>query len=448
MAQRIVLRRILGTPTALCISLGVAVGSGIFRTPGDIAGLLGDPRLIVLAWIVGGFIILLQGMVTAELATRFPRAGGEYVFLREAYGDFVAFFFGWAYTVFVIGAGCAPIALAFGDFACELFGWPGSRCGYIAAAAIVSITGINVIGLRAGAGVQNALTLLKAASLAVVAALGLIYGRSDFASAATAADATTTTAGMFLAALLPVLWSYDGTTDSVKMAEEIRDVRRALPRAVIGATLSLTVLYALFNVSLLRVAPASELAGVASAPGEAMRRLFGESGRLTMLVVAMLVCLGSLSSTIPATIRVTFALARDGLAFSFLARMSRSQSPVPALLSVSCISIAFVLNRSFSAVLDIYFFASAVLFALTYGSLLLFRMKEKEFPAHAFRCPMGRVVAAVLILFQAALAGSIAYRQPRDALYTLGLLVFLGALYLLWKRPKRKGEDVPRMEIV
>lgn len=438
------LRRILGTPTALLIGMGVAIGSGIFRTPGDVAGPLGSSWLTALVWALGGFIMLLQGMVTAELATRFPQAGGEYVYLREAYGEFVAFFFGWAYTVFVIGGGAATIALAFGDFTCNLIGLDQAATdrysGLFATTAIALVTGVNAIGLRAGAGTQNLLTSLKIVSLVAIVVAGFAFSSRAVMPATTEAAAPPSlTAGTFLAALLAVLWSYDGTTESVKMAEEIKDVRRALPFAVIGSAVALTVLYVAVNLALMRVVPPSEMAGLESVPGEAMSRLFGATGRTAILVVAMLVCLGSLSSTILATIRVTFALARDGLTFRCMARMSRSQAPVPALVVVAVFSTLLVLNRNFQQVLDIYFFASAFLFGLAYASLIVFRRREAEFPAHVYHCPFGVLQAILLVVIHLAIAVNIAIGSPRDAVYTAVLLAVFGALYFVWKLATRRG---------
>lgn len=429
------LKRILGTPTALLIGMGVAIGSGIFRTPGDVADRLQAPGLIILAWVLGGVVVLLQGMVTAELATRFPKAGGEYVFLREAYGEFVAFFFGWAYTVFVIGGGAATIALAFGDFMCELLPALGGLSGPLAAGAIVTVTAVNAVGLRAGAGTQNVLTSVKILALLGVIVIGFAFGAGTSTSVV---EPTPTPTGsgvaLFIGAMLPILWSYNGTTDSVKLAEEIKNVRRALPLAIIGSAVALTVIYTAFNAALMRVVPPAEMGGLASVPGEAMARLFGASGRAAILVAAMLVCLGSLSSTVLATVRVTFALARDGLAFRFMSHMSKSQAPVPALIVVAGFSVVLVLNRNFEEVLSIYFLASAFLFGLSYASLIVFRLRDRDFSPHIFRCPCGILLAVILILIQLALAVSITLQSPVDAGYTVLLLGVFGLLYFVWKR--------------
>jgi len=441
------LRRLVGAGTALLLGMGVAIGSGILRTPGDVASALPSAGWILLVWVVGGLIVTVQGLVTAELATRYPEAGGEYVFLREAYGEFVAFFFGWAYTVFIIGGGAAAISLAFGDFACELWSLDPKRAGVMAAIAIVAVTGVNSIGLRAGAGVQNTLTSVKILALLAIIAVGLVLGdkpwasTNDSGSGQGAVTASPIGLQVLLVGLLPVLWSYNGTTDAVKLAEEVKDVRRALPLAVIGSTVALIVIYAGVNVALLRVVPAPEMGGLTSVPGEAMSRLFGPAGRTGMLIAGMVVCLGSLSSTVLATIRVTFALARDGLTFRILARMSKSQAPVPALWAVAVFSIVLVLNRNFTKVLDIYFFASAILFGLSYASLIVFRWRDREKRRDVFRCPFGIVLAAFLILFQGALAWDIARHNTGDVIYTLGLLGGLAIFYLVWKAfPRRRTE--------
>jgi len=337
----------------------------------------------------------------------------------------------------VIGAGSAVIAIAFGDFACDFFGLPTTCAGLLAAAAIIAVTGVNVMGLRTGANTQNALTILKILALLMIVVAGFTWGSCSFSQNAAAASRPISP-GAFLGALLPVFWSYDGTTDSVKLAEEIRDVRRALPMAVAGSAVSLTVVYVLVNLAMLRVMPAHEMTGLASVPGAAMERLFGQKGLAAISIAAMLVCLGSISSTIPATVRVTFALARDGLTFRGLAKMSEGQAPVPALLVVGGIATLFALLRNFTQVMGIYFLAATVLYGLSYASLIVFRRRESEMPAHVFRCPWGPALAVVAIAVQLSIGIYIAIESPKDALYTLALLVFLAGLYLIW--PKHKPE--------
>jgi len=429
----------LGVWTALFVGMGVAIGAGIFRVPGEVALALQVPWLITLAWLLGGIVNLAQGLVTAELATRHPRAGGEYVYLREAYGEFAAFFFGWAFTIFVVGGGAASIAAALGDFVVALWRLDDVWSGYAAAIAIVAVTVVNALGLRVGATVQNILTVVKVAALVIVIVVGLGWGREPLA--ASAAGVTTgqaVGASAMLVGFMTAWWPYLGTTDVAMLAEEVKDVRRTMPIALVVSSVALMGLYVLFNVALLRVVPAAEMGAYDSVPGEAMARMFGEGGRTGMLLVAILVCLSTLSSTVLATIRVTFALARDGLAFRFMSRMSPAQAPVAALVVVGAASAALVLIRDFTQILSIYFLAAAILFGLNYGSLIVFRLRESEVPGDVFRCPFGIVLAAALIVLEVALGVNIIVTRPGDALGTLVFLVVLGAAYFVWKSIDRR----------
>lgn len=443
------LQRLLGPATAFLIGLGVAVGSGIFRTPGQIAAELGSPLFVVLAWVFGGLFVLASSLVSAELATRFPEAGGEYVYLREAYGDFCAFLFGWGYSVFIIGGGAAIIAVALGEAVAQILGVGAMNANLIGVVAIVVVISVNALGLRAGAGLQNGLTAAKVVALIGVALLALLLGDggTDWTAPIALAPGRTSAIAAFLAALPPVLWTYEGSTDAVKMAEEIKDVRRDLPRALVGSALALTVLYVLVNLACMAAMTPAEMGNVRFVPNEVMLRLFGPIGRQSMEVLAIVVLAGALSSTVLTTVRVTYALARDGLAPRRLAQMSAHQAPVSALLAVGAIAVLFTAFRSFTQILSIYFLAAAILFGLAYASLIVFRVRDRHlgqpFPGDAFRCPAGPLLAGALIVVQVAMASLIVWEsfekrragEVPDSVYTLLLLTSFGATYfLLWRR--------------
>jgi len=437
--------RMIGPATAVFVGVGVAIGSGIFKAPGEIANYVGSPWTIMLVWLFAGLITLLQSLVTAELATRFPKAGGDYQFLKEAYGEFAAFFFGWSYTIFIIGGGAATIAAALGGFAAQLCGLEQTWAPPVfAVAAIVAVTAINAAGLRAGAITQNVLTVLK-----VLAVLGIAIGAFVLAGRVTpaACQPTQETGGLqgirlFLLALLPAFWSYSGATDTAKLAEEIKDVRRSLPRALVGGTLLLTGVYCVFNYALLAALPPAEMAGRESVPAAVFQQLSGFGIAELILLVSVLVCLGALSSTILSTVRVTFALARDGLAFRSLGRMSSNQAPVWSLIVICCIASAFASSRSFFEMLEIYFLAGAILYGMSYMSLIVFRLRDRRagraFPETAYRAPLGVLMAALLVLIELTLCASIIYSDWRngtyDSLWTLVLLAAMALLYCLWKR--------------
>lgn len=439
------LRRILGTATVVCVGVGGAIGSGVFRTPGEVAQYVRSPWIILGLWVAGGFITLIQSLVTAELATRFPKAGGEYQFLKEAYGDFAAFFFGWSCTVFIIGCGAATIAAALGDFCGELFGlrssWASPLFGCL---AIVCVTWVNASGLRSGAFAQNLLTLLKIVALLVIAGFAVWLADRVTPAAPLAAVATRPELGMgtLLLAFLPVFWSYTGATDVIRLAEEVKDVRRALPRAMFTTVVVLTVVYLLYNYALLCAMPPDVMAGEPSVHAMSLASLRGEAVRAGVLVASIVICLGSISSVFLASVRVTYALARDGLTFRVLGRMSRNQAPVASFVVIGAIACGFVVSRSFNGILRIYFLASAVLFGLTYLSLIVFRLRDRRagrpFPDGVYRAPVGLLLAAFLILFELAIAGSIIRSDwqsgSSDSLLTLALLAGMALFYVVWKR--------------
>jgi APA family basic amino acid/polyamine antiporter len=429
--------RVLGPTTAFLVGLGVAIGSGIFRTPALVAQELGSPAWILGAWAFGGVFVFLSGLVSAELATRYPEAGGEYVYLREAYGDFVAFFFGWGYSVFIIGGGAATIAAAAGEAGAELIGLDPGWARPLAALAVIGVVGINALGVKAGAGLQNALTGVKVLALVAVVVAAVLFGHAPTAwDRPLMLPEGRSLAAVLVAALPPVLWAYEGTTDAVKLAEEVEDPQRALPRALLGSALTLTVLYVGANAAYLAVLTPEQIAGSRFAANDVMAALFGPGGRRLMTALSLVVFLGALSATILATVRVTFALARDGLTFPIMARMSKAQAPVPALVAVGGIATLFTLARGFQQILNIYFLAAAVLFGLAYGSLIVFRRREARAGRvqGIFRCPAGPAVATALIGLQVAMAGLIITESPTDSLYTLLLLGAVAALYGVWRR--------------
>ncbi len=450
------LRGLLGPVTVVCVGVGGAIGSGIFATPGEAAAILSSPWLILLAWLVAGLITLLQTLVTAELATRFPKAGGEYQYLKAAYGDFAAFFFGWSFTVFIIGGGGGTIAAALGEFAAELLGmdqrWsaPVLGCG-----AVVAVTVVNALGLRTGAFAQNLLTILKiAALLAIGIGAIVVSGRLTPLPAVESAapGSPVATGGMleaFLLVLLPVFWSYAGATDSAKLAEEVKDVRRSLPLALLGSALLLTAVYCLYNYALLCAVSPAEMAGRRSVPALAFRGVEGLPISDLILLASVLICLGSISSVFLANVRVTYALARDGLTFSVLGRMSRGQAPVGSLIVGGAIACGFVWFRTFGEILRIYFMGSTVLFGLTYLSLIVFRWRDRQagrpFPDRVYQAPAGSLLAILLILMEVVIAASIIRSDLRektyDSLWTLALLAGLAMLYVVWIRVFPRHSD-------
>lgn len=425
------LGRVLGPATTLLVGVGVALGSGILRTPPLVAASLGSMPLILAAWALGGFIIFASSLVMAELATRFPESGGEYAWLREAYGPFVAFFFGWGYTIFVVGGGCATIAAAFGEAAVELTGdtlparaWAGL--------AVVLVTAANMYGLRAGAALQNTLTVGKI--LLVLAVTGLAFTLTPPTSSSAAAAASPGL-GAWVAALPSVIWAYAGSTDAVKLAGEVDDPARTLPRALLGATGVLMLVYLLVNGGFLYALGVEGLARSTLPAADVAGRVLGATGTLWVAGGSAAIFLGALSSTMLATVRVAWALGRDGFALEAMGEMNDRQAPVGALAVVGGIALVFALARDFEQILGIYFLATAILFGLVYLSLLVFRARDDgPPPAGVFVCPLPALWVGGLVIVQLAMAALVVWTSPEDAAATFGLLALVALGYRALRR--------------
>lgn len=459
---KVTLRRLVGATTIVAVGVGGAIGSGIFRTPGELAVYFKSPWVILGLWLLAGLLTLMQSLVTAELATRFPLAGGEYQYLKHAYGRFAAFFFGWSFTVFIIACGAGSIAAALGDFAAKLSGLEAHRSAssLFGCAAIVLVISVNCIGLRAGAFTQNALTLLKTLAVIGIAA-GAFYvsGRflpSEPATVTTQSAATSMSPlaafASFFQAMLLAFWPYTGATDPAKLAEETRDVHRAMPRALVTTVFILTGVYLTYNYALLCAMSPSDMAGRDDVHAVIFHGVTGAPVEALILLASILICIGSLSSVFLANTRVTFALARDGLTFSILARMSSRQAPTVSLIVCGAIACFFVLNRRFTEILNIYFMGSTVLFGLSYLSLIVFRLRDRKSgkgaPLTVYRMPFGIPTAGILVLIELGIAWSLVMGdidtwnkpdvEPRyDTLLSLALLPLLAICYLAW--PRRTG---------
>mgnify|MGYP006286698929 FL=1 len=434
------LERVLGVGTTALVGLGVAIGSGILRTPPVVAQQLRDPVWILVAWGLGGLAMLASSLVMAELATRFPRSGGEYAWLQAAYGRFTAFFFGWGYTVFIVGGGAGTIAAAFGDAAVELIGGTYPRAW--AGGAVIVVVLANMAGIRAGAAMQNLLTVLKVVIVLGVFGLALWAGAPP-AAASVAPVVTEPGLGAWILALPPVIWAYAGSTDAVKLGGEIRDPSRTIPRALFASIGSLALLYLLVNAGLLYALGVDGLAESELPVVEVTGRVLGPAGAGLVAAASSVVFLGGLSSTMLATVRVAWALGRDGLGFGFLGRMSPSQSPNGALAFVGAIAFSFAVFRDFESILGVYFLAGAILFGLVYASLLVFRARDPVGgpPQGVFRCPAPHLMVGLMLTVQGAMAIRLVLANPFDSLLTLGALAALAVLGYGWvvARVERDG---------
>jgi APA family basic amino acid/polyamine antiporter len=347
------LLRALGPITAISVVVGNVIGSGIFLKPGTIAAEGGRFPLIIGIWALGGVLCIFGALCIAELAAMLPRAGGLYVYLREAYGDTVAFLFGWTEALFSRPASIGALAVAFmGSFMLAL-GWKASDFTgvVLASALILGLAAINIVGVVWGGGLQLATAIIKAGFLAL---MGLIPFVVDFFAPSTvsfgnyATEVQPRQASLSLqigAVLLAVMWAYDGWHGITPLAEEVRSPQRTLPLALFGGIGILIVLYITANVAYHGVLTMNEMSAAGEHAAEhAMGKVAGHAGLKAVSLIILFSTFGAINSTLLQTPRITFAMGRDGLFFRSLGRVHANyRTPVISILLTSLVAIAMII---------------------------------------------------------------------------------------------------------
>ncbi len=413
------LARTLRTFDGLAMVVGIAVGAGIFRTPGLVAAQLGRPGLTFIAWVLGGAVGLLGAYVFAELATRHPAAGGKYAYAREAYGRRAGFVVGWVETG-IYSAAIAAVGVVSGEYLARLLAWPASRASALGAVLILLVTGLNLIGVSAGRWAQNLATTAKVlALLGVVVLAGFAGSGVGWMSSLPNAPAGLAIWGALAVAFQSVIWTYYGYSDAAKIAEEIDDPDRRLPRIFLFGILTVTALYLLLNAAFLQVLPIAKIAASTLVAGDVAEAIFGARAGTLMAALALVVVLASLNGNVFVTPRVVFGLARDGLAPSLLTRVNAGGTPWTSMILVASVAIALAATGTFEKLLALAI--ALVLVIDGFMVLVLFRLRRMGGRA-VFHVPLYPYLPLALLLIYVALFLGAAAQQPRVTAVALGVL--------------------------
>jgi APA family basic amino acid/polyamine antiporter len=422
------LKRSLRLFDGLAMVVGIVVGAGIFRTPGLVANQLGRPWLTFVAWVLGGALAFLGALIFAELATRLPRAGGKYVYAREAFGPRAAFVIGAVEGLALYPAAIAAIAVAAGEFFARLAGWPGQVSPLLGPAFVALFTAINLTGVATGRRVQNLVTAAKILALGGVVVLAFATGGGNGAGwhgALAGAPRGVAVWGALAVAFQSVIWTYYGSVEAAKIAEEVMEPERTLPRVFLLGIAVVTALYLLLNAAFLHVLPFEQIAGSSLVAGDVAAAIFGAKGGTVIAVLALLVVLASLNGNIFVTPRVLFGLARDGLAPAALARVNAGGTPGPAMAVVGAVAALLAATGTFSGLLSLAILLVLVIDGFTVAALFRLRARQPDAP---FRVPFYPFAPALFIAVYAVLFAGAALAQPRLALMTAAVLVGMWAL--------------------
>ena len=443
------LPRVLSLRHATSIVVGIIIGSGIFLVPQEMMVAVGSATRVYAVWIVGGLLSLAGALTYAEIGAARPAYGGEYAFLREAYGDMVAFLHMWTWLTIAKPASLASICAGlvrtlalfpvFGFFTHPALGF--LTWGQVAAlVALWSVTLLDIVGTRRAANVQLALTWLKVVLILLVAAICFFAA----GPLGTVQHFTTVFAGArggfggFMVALIAALWAYDGWSDVAPMAGEVERPQRNLPIALAGGTLTVAALYMLTNAAIQYVLPAASVAASERPAVSALERIFSAHHlgfAAELVAVGMLVSITSsfVGSSLSGA-RIPFAAARNGLFFRGIARVSpRFQTPAVSLVMQACLASVLVLALGrFQRLFSLAIFAEWITYGLAASTVFVFRRRDAERGiARPFSSPLYPVVPLLFILAAAVVTIFSVVDKPVDSL--LGILVIaLGVPVYVW----------------
>ncbi len=428
------------------IVMGGIVGSGIFINPYVVALRVHTPFLILGVWMLGGGLALLGAFIWAELASHLPGAGGQYLYLREAYHSSVAFLYGWVLLLVTQTGGMAAVAVTFGRYYREITGFSAGD-GPIAAVTLLGLTAINCFGVRAGSNVQSALMLLKAAAIAALVIVGILWGGGAVHALPLLDRPLSWGLGSAIgAAMIPVAFAYGGWQTSSFVAGEMRDPRRDLSRGLVAGVIGVIALYLAVNFVCLRVLGPDGLSTTHIPASSVMRRAVGERGAQWIAFGIAVSTLGFLSQGILTAPRVYYAMARDGLFFKSVGWLSpKTGVPVVAIVLQGVTATIIALSGRYEQILNYVVSVDFISFGLTAASLFVFRRRYRTSTGGLYRAPGHPYTTAVFVLACAAIVISTIASSPANC--AIGFFILLTGIpvYLYWSRAARRSQPQPQL---
>jgi len=431
-------RRQLGLFDAIMIVMGGIVGAGIFANPSEVAHRVHTPFLILGVWVLGGCLAMCGAFIWAELATRLPGTGGQYLYLREAYHPSVAFVYGWGLLLITQTGGMAAVAVIFSSYFRELTGadWNDT---VIAASVLLILTGVNCLGARAGSNVQSAFMLLKIAAIAALVVLGFELGGGSLESGPLLAQPVSF--GLLKnigSAMVPIAFAYGGWQTATFVAGEMRNARRDLSRGLLLGVAAVVGLYLAVNLTCLRVLGPAGLDATTIPASDVMRIALGERGAQWIAVGIAISTLGFLSQSMLTAPRVYYAMARDGLFFESVGKLSpRSRAPVVAIVLQGIAAIVIACSGTYGQILNFEVTVDFIFFGMTAASLFILRRRQVGSDSATYRVPGHPFTTILFVLSCAGIVGSAIVASPLNSAIALCIMLAALPVYYYWSRFRR-----------
>jgi len=438
---------------------GGIIGSSIFLTAKDIASALPHPLLFLLVWVLGGVVSLCACVAFAELGSMFPDSGGQYVYLREAYGDLPAFLYGWMLFSVANGGTIAALSVASAAYLGGIvpfisqehviFSAAGivlTRAHIVALISIIAVTWINVVGLRWGTILQNLATWAKFAAMATFVVLGLAIGQGDW-SHFRAAPGQSLTVGLssgqlvsaFGVALIAVFWAYDGWVYITWVAGEVKEPRRNVPLAMVLGVVVVGVIYIAMNMTYVYAMPLSEVAKHETIANAAATVLFSPAAALWLSALIAVSCFGAMASCTMSGARVYFAMARDGAFFQKMAQVHpKWRTPAFSLIGQGIWGAILALSGRYEWLYTYVMFGMVLSYTMTVIGLFVLRWKRPDIP-RPYRCAGYPWLPGTYVLVGTAWTLNTILTRPTEA-FGSTLIMLIGVPgFLYWKRSSRKA---------
>jgi APA family basic amino acid/polyamine antiporter len=437
------LKRQIGLRTATALVVGEVIAVGIFLTPAGMAKSLGSPLWLLVVWLAMGGMAVCGALCYGELAARYPAAGGGYVYLREAYGPQVAFLYGWMALLVMDPGLTAALAVGLGSYAGYIIGLSPIGIKALAIATILLLAAVNIRGVRLSAWIMRWLTILKLGLLLFLLLWGFGFqlgSWSNFRPFVAQRAHSAPLLGALAGGMVAAFFSFGGWWDVTKLAGEVRDPARTLPRALLGGVLIVTLAYILTTAVFLYLVPLDAVSSGETFAAQAGEVLFGRAGAQVFSAIIVVVVLGSLAAIIMAAPRVYFAMARDGLFFPGAAALhQRFGTPARAIGLQALLASFLVVLGSFNQIISYFIFVVVVFLALTVAALFILRRQRSstlEYLTPGY--PVTPIILLALVGLLLLLLGS---NDPKQSFLGVGVVALgIPVYYLLFRRRVSKSD--------
>ena len=427
-------RRELGLVDSAAVVAGGIIGVGIFANPSNVARVVSDPVLILVVWAIGGAVALIGAFVWAELASRYPEVGGQYVYLQRAYHPVVGFLYGVALLFIINGGSLAAVSILFASYVDRSFvalGPVGIRG--VAAAALVTLTAVNAIGVRAGTRTNNLLMAAKIVGMLALVALAFSRGVHPASRFEIGPDVLRgASVPMILTALVPILFAYGGWQSCANIAAEIKDPARNLARANVLGVIAVVVLYLSLNLAYLWVLTPAQVAASPALAADMARAAAGDLGARFVALLIVVSSLGFLAVVILTGPRLIYAMAADGLFFRRAAQLHpRYRTPVFALWFQAAVSLALLTTNTYDQLLSYVVFADWLFFGLTAGALVIVRGRGAADSDRVAPAPGHPWTTGIFIAVAVGIVVNSFFAYPTQSLIGSAILAAAAAAYFV-----------------